>query len=226
MWRKLFLAIACMSVFLPCPSIISGQQKSATSETVNFSLELYPYQPKEIKALTDLPEDIRTKTVNHLITRLGNDFYSKLSFVGGLVIDRAELYRVYPEAKNFHWEIPAYELHFSFSEPSKGIKVYRAYLSLRSNGEVIKEIALPEISRSPQKANLISLRDAINIAIERDFPKKKMKLALAYSEEQDSIIWVVEGPERSYGMYGCRDQMIIDAHNAKVLKKEPQCGIY
>jgi hypothetical protein len=226
MWRKLFLAVACISVFLYCPLVTNGQQKSATSRTINFSLFLYPYQPKEIKSLTDLPEDIKVKVVNHLIARLGNSFYSKLAFVAGLVVDRNELFRVNPDTKNYRREIPAYELHFSFSEPSKGVKFYRAYLTLRSNGEVIKEIALPEISHFPRKANLISLRDATNIAIENGFPKKKMKLALDYSEEDSSIIWLVEGPERDYGRHGCHDQMMIDAHSAKVLKKEPQCGIY
>ncbi len=204
-----------------------GQPRSATSGTQTLSsFSFYRYKPKVVTTLHDLPPDIESQVVKHLKARLGDEFYSKLVFIEGIAIDLTEMMKAEPERKSYKWTPPNYALLFTFSDAAKGLKYYRANLELDSNGEVLKEISIPEVSRHPEKATIIALKKAVNIAVQNGFPRKKMIIRADYDTNDDSIIWYAEGPERSYGGSGCRDIITINAHSGRVLQKKPVCGIY
>jgi hypothetical protein len=225
--RRAVLSIAIFISALLCGvSAANGQPRSASSKTQNVSISFWKYEPRNINSLEELPDDIKQAVTSHLISRLGNDFFKKLTFVGGVIINLDDLYKLEPERKNYQWKMPSYELHFSFSDLAKGIKSYRTYIQLDERGCVLKEIGLPELSKHPEKSNIVPLSEAVRIAVENNFPKKKIFLSLDYDGDVDSVVWIVEGPPRNHKTYGCNDTLEIDAHNSKVLKHKNQCGIY
>jgi hypothetical protein len=179
-----------------------------------------------VASLADLPPNIRSKVENHLRARVGGDFYPKLRLVKGLAIDLGELIKAEPETNSHQWAMPAYELLFMFADPENGLTSYRASLELDANGEVWHEIALPEISKHPEKATIIPLKEAVAIAVKNGIPTNDMLVHADYDEKIGSIVWYFEGPWRSVDRYtGCHDIVVIDAHSAKILRKEPSCAI-
>ena len=189
------------------------------------SISMGVYEPKGIKSLDTLPANIRLKVENHLRERLGAEYYSKLVFVSGAVIDLNELYRVEPNAKNYQWKIHSYELVFKYADPKKGLKKYYARTRLDSNGGVMADINLPEVSKYPQKANIISIDKAIEIAKERGLKPKEMNIRVLYDEDIGSLIWIISsfaGEDK----YTSTDRVIrIDAHSAEILKDGYEGGI-
>jgi hypothetical protein len=65
-----------------------------------------------------------------------------------------EYLRINPGTK---WKVHSYELVFRYADSPPGLKVYYARTRLDSDGEVIEEIDLPEISKFPNKASIISV---------------------------------------------------------------------
>jgi hypothetical protein len=224
--RSGLLLVFLILVLLCGESVAVGQPRAVSSRTQGVSLSFWKYEPRHINSLNELPNDIRLAVISHLTARLGSDFFKKLTFVEGVIINLDELYKLEPERKNYHWKMPSYELHFSFSDLTKGIRSYRTYVQLDERGNVLKDVGLPEISKRPEKASILPLNEAVRIAVENNFPRKKMSLSLDYDKDADSIIWIVEGPHQDHKTYGCNDILEIDAHTAKILKHQPQCGIY
>lgn len=176
------------------------------------------YEPRSFKSLDALPANIRLKAENHLKERFGSEYYSKLAFVNGAFIDLKELYCVEPQAKNYQWKIHSYELVFRYADSTKGLKKYYARIRLDSNGDVMAEVNLPDVSRYPQKANIISVERVVEIAKERGLRPKDMNLRILYDEGVGSLVWMVSsfaGEDK----YTFTDRVIrIDAHSAEILK--------
>ena len=72
------------------------------------------YKPPNPQSLADIPESIRLELIAHLQKRLGESFYRRLEFAGGQVVDIDDLRRIDPSSMNYRWEVPAYDLHFTF----------------------------------------------------------------------------------------------------------------
>jgi uncharacterized membrane protein YkoI len=200
--------------------LLTYQQTYAQTYSVTKgpeSTDFGKYKPKEPKSLDELPDPIKTKLVMHLKNRLGDAFYSKLEFSGGQVVDFEELRRVEPESRNYKWKPFAYGLTFNLSEPEKGIKAYHARILLDSDGSIMQEIDLPEIARHPEKAQIISLAEAKEIAAKHKFSLTRARVELSYNSEIDSLVWTLE-----YKLKGDRyvwvDRVIrIEAQSGKVL---------
>ena len=81
--------------------IVQAQQisKRAGGNSLN------PYSPKSVASLEQLPPRIGKTLVTHLVARLGDEFYSRLTFRNGDVVNFDDLYRVYPEARHYQWKV-------------------------------------------------------------------------------------------------------------------------
>ena len=215
-----------LALLLFCSHEVFGQKRSISfGNSSPSSISMGAYEPRSFKSLDALPANIRLKVENHLRERFGSAYYSKLAFVSGAVINLNELYRVEPAAKNYQWKIHSYELVFRYADPKKGLKKYYARTRLDSNGDVMDEIGLPEISRYPQKANIISVDKAIEIAKEHGLKPKEMNIRIQYDEGVGSLVWIISsfaGEDK----YTSTDRVIrIDAHSAEILKDGYEGGI-
>lgn len=179
----------------------------------------YPYSPKEVDAETQVPTKINEKLQRHLEDRLGREFYERLHFAYALMVNFDDLYRVNPGARNSRWKIFTYKVVYFFSKPEIGIKRYEAEIWLDDEGAVLKEIDLPDISRHPEKATIISAREAIKISNQNKF--RKDTIEIGFREEDDSIVWRMTRRDDD----GTTWWLDISAHTGKVLNKVGAKGI-
>lgn len=193
-------------VYMHCPSIYFGN-----------------YQPGEPQSLNDLPDIIRVKLEAHLIRRLGLEFYSKLKFAGGQIVDLKELYIVEKSAKDYRWKLYSYYLCFSFQDIAKGIERYIGNIVLDKYGDIVEEIELPDMQRNPQKANIISLQQAKAIAIKNEcYDDRHTSITFEYSKMRGSLIWRFERHIFEKSMYQFEEfipskMLEIDAHSGEII---------
>lgn len=210
--RKSSLIILLLLI-APCCQTYAQRSVSKGPESTSFG----NYEPREPKSLSDLPEKIREKVENHLKSRLGDVFYSKLKLSSGQIVNFDDLYRVEPDARNYKWEIFAYSLNFLLAEPKKGIKAYHARILLASEGNIIREIDLPHISKNPDKANIISLTEARKIAAKQKFPLNRTNVEISYDTERDSLVWTLQYKLKGDKYVWVDRIMSIDAHSGEVI---------
>lgn len=197
-------------------------------------VSFWPYTPEPVQNLIDLPTEIRERVDRHLTDRFGGSYYSKLSFVRGLYVDKTELYRVNPSAKDYEWTVYSYRLLFRFSDISKGVAAYTAEMRLDESGEVIQEIELPPTRQFAEKINLISTADAYAIASgastdsalqESKNPVSIDELRMRYAPEVESLVYQFRKVVADDGHQ--IDYMIIriDAHSGEILPAYSGIGI-
>lgn len=208
---------------LLCTQAVLAQKHSVSyGNPFPIGIELGEYKPKIINSLGSLPQNIKSKIEDHLRARLGNEFYSRLVFVGGAVIEPAEFRRVNP---NIKWKVHSYELVFKYSNEKNGLKEYYARIRLDSSGDVIDEINLPEVAKYPSKAQIISINRAIEIAKAHGFKPKKMEIKIDYDVDVGSLVWVIDSFAFSDKYTITFKVLKIDAHNAEILKDGFEGGI-
>lgn len=195
----------------------NGQTRSITKRSGNVTL--YPYSPKSANSIKDLPPVILEKLTNHLKNRLGHEFFRKLYFSSGRIVDHEALRRASPTSK-FQWKVFTYEIVFEFTKPEVGVKSYEATVWLDENGDIIREIDLPEIAKDPSKAKIIPVKEAIRIG--RDNKFRADWVELAYREPDDSIVWRL----RKNDTKGTSYLMDISAHTGQVLDSVAFRGIH
>lgn len=196
----------------------------ANSQTRNISkfagsLNLISYKPKSFDTLNALPSNIKEKVEKHLIDRLGADFYGKLKLNWVIVVNFDDFRRAEPNP-NYQWNVPAYELEFSFVRRDKGIKDYQANIWLDGNGDVLREIDLPPIRLHPEKAEIIPVQTAIKIGKANKFSADSVKID--YREEDDSIVWQLHRWDKDGGT----SRIDISAHTGKILNTVAWRGIH
>jgi hypothetical protein len=179
------------------------------------------YCPTKPKNWESIPEPARTRIITHLKNRLGEAFYTKLSLVGGQIIDFEALREKDPDSKNYQWEVPAYLLNLRFTLPELGIEHYDACIQCRLDGTVIHEIDLPEIAKHPDRAQFISASKAFEIAEQNgiDTTETTLEVEINYAKDLGVCVFTFMQLTRHDGprlLFKCID---IDAHSGKVLKK-------
>jgi hypothetical protein len=133
-----------------------------------------------------VPEPIRRRVFAHLQRRLGGDFYRRLEFSGGQVVDVGKFRRTNP---GFPWEVPAYDLLFTFHMPEIGLDSYTAEIQLRSDGTVLKEIDLPDFAAYPGKIQFTTLASALQTATAEGFDPNKVSAQIEYDSNADVLMW-------------------------------------
>ncbi len=177
------ILLLCAFQLLMFAHVAIGQQITKRVGIVS----LYPYQPNAISGLNQLPPTINEKLAKYLVDRLGNEFLSKLEFSYGSVVNFDDLYRVNPGARDYQWQVFAFKIGFTFSDRNVGIKLYEAEVWLDKNGDIVREIDLPSVGKNPEKARLISVREAKKISNQHKFRPERVELV--YREKKDSIAW-------------------------------------
>jgi hypothetical protein len=223
MAREISTKILLVLALFICSHIAVAQKRSISYGNPSPSgISLGAYEPKTFKSLDALPENIRSKVEDHLRARFGSEFYSQLVFVGGAAIDVAEFLRVNPNTK---WKLHSYELVYKYANKKSGLKEYYARIRLDSNGDVVDEIDLPDVAKYPQKANLISVDRAVEIAKSHGFKPKKMSIKIRYDEDAGSLSWVINSLAFEDIYTITRRVLKIDAHNGVILKDGLEGGI-
>jgi hypothetical protein len=183
------------------------------------------YVPKTPKTLKELPDSVREKLTQHLLNRLGKDFYSKLNFAGGQIVDIKRLYIVNTNAKNYKWTPYSYYLWFAFTDVKQGIGLFSAQIILDSSGNVIEEIELPEISKNSEKKSIVSLQEAKNIARKNGFSPESCEISMEYNTEISSLVWSFRKYINDNGLTFEILSLKIDAHLGKVIGIDKGSGI-
>ena len=182
------------------------------------------YEPKKITLLEELPYEIRNKLKNHLLDRIGKEYYSKIEFVKGLIINYKEMLKQDPKVKNYKWKIPTYDLDFKFSDIEKGIKYYCTKITLDSLGKVVNEIELPNVKKNPDRKDLIKKLTILEIIKRQKF--NLVNCTLEYYPNNNLMVWRCEkykkNMKRMKKNYG--KAMTINAHNGKIISKGKMRG--
>jgi hypothetical protein len=210
----LFLSISALGLIFP-PRNAAAQQPATVENHPNF-VSLGNYEATKPASLADLPQAIVAKLNRHLVERFGADYYARLSFAGGQIVDFDELYRVNPSAKQYQWKVFAYRLGFMISAPEKGIKAYYGFIELDRNGDVQKEIEFPAVRLSPVKADFITLDSAYQRSIEAGL--SPVLAELQYSKQQDSIVIRLSRQIADNGLTITYRTIEIDAHTRELLR--------
>lgn len=148
-----------------------------------------PTSPDDVinpSIFTAVPEPIRRRVSVHLQRRLGIDFYRRLEFSGGQVVDIGKFRRTNP---GFRWEVPAYDLLFTFHMPKIGLDSYTAEIQLRGDGTVLKEIDLPDFADYPGKMPFTTLASALQTAMAEGFDPDKISAQIEYDSNADVLMW-------------------------------------
>jgi len=177
------------------------------------------YEPKEPKSLLDIPVNIRSQLIQHLVKRLGAEFYSSLSFNGGQIVNIGELYKMEPNVKDHKWEVHSYDLHFELSKPEIGIQSYIAQITLRQDGSIINEINLPDFSKNPEKLKFYSLSDAYNKSKKSGFDTEHVNVSLTYDTKTDSLVWKFEQETDDDGLSIYYKNIEISTHTGEIINK-------
>ncbi len=176
------------------------------------------FNPGIASSLYELPDRVRNKLVDHLLNRLGLDYYSRLRLIDVSVFDlNIDMFIHRTTTK----PIPpfCYIICFSFSDTTKGLGLYTARILVDNSGEIMKEIHLPDIKKEPQKANILSLEQVKKIATENKFYDDHTTVSLSYDNMKESIIWDFQNRVYTSDSTFTDFNLILDAHSGVVLDR-------
>jgi hypothetical protein len=94
--------------------------------------------------------------------------------------------------KDYQWEVFAYNLHFEFRVPDKGIKSYRCEIQLRADGSVIEDIGLPDIALHPELGTFIAFPSATRVATAAGFDMSRCSSRMEYRSKERRFIYLIE----------------------------------
>jgi hypothetical protein len=122
--------------------------------------------------------------------------------------------------------IDGYDFVFKFSDRRKGLKAFHFKVVADSNGNLIDDLALPDIADAPQKADIISCARALAIASKNDFPTTRTSIYFVYDHESKNLVWDVvderpvapDSPPFVLVGQGTYRHILINAHTGAILK--------
>tara|TARA_R110002020_G_scaffold456479_1_gene673002 strand:+ start:22884 stop:23705 length:822 start_codon:yes stop_codon:yes gene_type:complete len=172
------------------------------------------YEPKEVRSLTELPENINKKVAEYLLKRVGTQNFSDFTLIGGQLIELDEFKKRYPR------ENPktAYYLCFSYRNLAAGISMYPSKIELGETGEVIKDIGFP---KTDEKVELISLSEIRNIALKDGYFKPDTtQIAMTYFSKSNRLVWKFVNNIFYEDYTSLTENIFYDAHNGGFIRKD------
>ena len=157
------------------------------------------YDPPAPKSLDVLDSKVRQKLDGYLIERLGAGYASRLSLIGGQIINRKELRAKVPQSVDFKWRPPKYNLYFRFPVAA-GADEFCASVQLDDDGTVLEPIGLPNLRVHPGRGVVASASDAINVAKRNGVPIDKATRRLYYFPDSDTIEYEFEFVKHDDGL--------------------------
>lgn len=176
---------------------------------------MYGYYPKSIFALTDMPAYIQAKFKALLLNRVGPQFYKRLVLNLGQEIDPERHYRITADKRT----PPVYSLCMSVTDALTHQEIYSFRVNLNQQGGLIGTLNIPNIKSQPEKAKILSEKEAALIA---QFNGVYDRGQGQYDSKSGSIVWQFERMDKYIPSGGDTPFTIvrIDAHTGAVLSKK------
>ena len=121
--------------------------------------------------------------------------------------------------------IDGYDCVYKFSDRKKGLKAFYFKVVANEKGDLIEELPLPNIAADELKGNLISCKQALEIAERNGFPRNQSSIYFWYDWDSQSLAWHVHDrravePDQPLFMVGkgTYRKIIIDAATGKVIR--------
>ena len=212
-WASLVAAPFHGSLYTPV------REHQAIGPLPSTPIAYYPYSPREVARLDDLPLTVRARAVAAVKDRVGDAFFARLHFAGGEAVDLRELHRLNPASRRFSAEVPAYTLRWEFAMPEAGIRNYTATVTLRRNGSVLGALDLPDFVARPEKVQLVSLSK-----VSQDLARKKLidpavaTATVIYDGKTDSFVWHFEQPLPGSSLEVKVRTLDVNAHTGSLLQ--------
>ena len=188
--------------------------------TYNFARKTQSFI--SVRKFNEISPTIQRKIEEQLKARVGEQFFKKLRFDYGSAEDFDS---ASPLKANDVERIDGYDFVFKFSDKGKGLKTFYFKVVANATGNIIEDLALPDIASNPQKANLISCKQALAIASKNGFPLERSSIYFVYDWKTESFTWsvhdsqAVEPDEPLFGFgQGTYRKISIEADTGKVLK--------
>lgn len=178
---------------------------------------VYPYIPKTVTSLDDLPLNISQKVKDYLLSRVGERFYKKIYFKEGKIIDSLFYRRQNMETQYL------YILCFAFSNIEKGIGEYTSNIEVDEFGKIVTDINLPKKTTAINK--IFSLKETKNKAINRKFyVEEKTKIELNYDESKNILVWKFTNEDYKSDNTFLQKTVRYNAHNGEYLDSDTTGG--
>ena len=211
--------IVLLALALPLPAqSVSGEKEGG----LNF---YFPYEPRLLHSLTELPASVRARLDAHLQERLGASFAGRLQFSTAQAVDIAELARTRPNS-NPHREVPAYEVIFSLALPEVGVERFLCSVELRADGSVIHEITLPAFAREPTKATLVPFKVAVEkVAADGRVDPRLAKAEVLYDRKADTLVYCFTQQTAEDAVAVRFRNVEVSAHDGTILRRYDSVGV-
>ncbi len=181
-------------------------------------IEFGDYEPLEPKSMEDIAEPVRSILENHLINRLGKNYYSKLYINGGQIVNIERMHIVDPETKDYHWTPYSFYICFSFQDTLNGIGLFTATIVLDKHGKIIEEIELPPVAKNPEKSNHLPLEKIKGIATSNGFSSDSCRIEIDYDKKTESICWIFSKGKFEPDHTFTQTSLMIDAHSGTIIR--------
>ena len=139
-----------------------------------------------VRKIEEISPSILNKIQEQLKSRVGEQFFKRLKFDYGNAEDFDD---ASPLKANDEERIDGYDFVFKFSDKNKGLKAFRFKVVADGKGNIIDDLALPDIASNPQKAELISCKAALTIAEKNGFPLERSSIYFIYDWDSQNLVW-------------------------------------
>ncbi len=199
--------------------IVKVRPTKSVSRYACSSISYSRYTTKEPYSFEELPDNIQKKVKQHLVKRVGKSFYETLKLNGGQILNLERFNELNPEAKDEGYVPYSYSLCFMVTEPKSRDNLYSFNLALDQNGELAKEIDLPDIKSNPKKARIISLAQATKIAQKGMLIDDYTRTTSYFDSNRGSIVWEFEQITYAPEEGNTSIKLTIDAHSGEIIGK-------
>jgi hypothetical protein len=157
------------------------------------------------RSLDSLPTKIKDSTTRHLLAHVGKTYLSKLTFVGGQIL----------EYENGTKE---YYLYYSLTDATLGKNKYIATIAVNQDGQLIQQIDLPDVVQNPYKTKVITPHQAFNEVMSKTIDYGKLiNLSISFDKNTSSIEWTFTFETNKGNDRGYKHIISVDAHRGLVL---------
>lgn len=176
-----------------------------------------------IRKLKEISPLVLNKIQRQLKARVGEQFFKRLKLDYG---DAQDFDDTSPLKADDAERIDGYDFVFKFSDKSKGLKAYYFKVVADAKGNLIADVALPNIASNPEKARLIPCQQALAIASRNGFPLERSSILFIYDWDSKTLVWHIydkrpvepDNPIPGFSGNGTYRNIFVDANNGNVIK--------
>jgi hypothetical protein len=197
----------------------AGRHRAHDPLRINAELStvsLGDYSARNPRRLSSLPDSVQRRAREYMLDRLGPEFFARLEFAGGQVVDSARMYREDPFTRDFEWPIFGYRLGWRFRDPVLGIDSYVGVLTLDWAGHPMEDAEFPPIRQEPIKSRLLSIGAALDSV--RLVGMRPERIRMDYLQRAAALVYEFHQTIESIPLHGGRRRILVmEAHSGRVL---------